>query len=386
MELGDTGIAMRVSANWKSITTANSAEGCLSDLRVLDFSTLLPGPFCTQILADLGADVITIEPPGGDPCRRVPGDIYTVVNRSKNVMTADLKNASDRAACLRLAKEADVLVEGFRPGVVARLGIGYEDVRYENQRIVYCSISGFGQTGPFRDRPGHDITYLAVSGGLSFSPHWHGTPRRSGIPIGDLAGATFATIAILTALREAERKGIGSYLDVSIADATMACIAPRGGSRLDITNADRYGVYPTNELYETADGELIAVAAVEQKSWQCLRDGLAPYAPIVTEPKFDTPEGRHSEHGDELVRILTNAFRKKRASEWLSILSSRDLCVERVVSLAEAARGSHASARGFVVERDGERHVVFPVIKNGRTMGRWITRDSSDDDTTDVCR
>src|SRR4051812_753402 len=194
----------------------------LIDIRVLDLSQLLPGPFCTQILADLGAAVVKVEPPDGDPARGMPSDLFATANRNKASVDLDLKAPADRNACLRLAAASDVVVEGFRPGVVERLGVGYEDVRARNPGVVYCSISGFGRTGPRRDRPGHDANYLAASGALAYSGHWSEVPRRSGLPIADLAASCYGAIAILAALHERARTGLGGHIDLAMADAAMA--------------------------------------------------------------------------------------------------------------------------------------------------------------------
>jgi crotonobetainyl-CoA:carnitine CoA-transferase CaiB-like acyl-CoA transferase len=346
--------------------------GPLADLRVLDFSTFLPGPYATQILADLGADVVKVEPPGGDDARRLPG-IHGAANRNKRGIVANLKEDRDRTACLRLAAEADVVVEGWRPGVAARLGVGYEDVRRVRPDVVYCSISGYGQTGPNRDKPGHDLNFLAASGGLAFSAHWGEPPRRSGVPVADLAGSTHAVIAILSALHERDRTGEGCHLDVAIVDATMAFASPRGGPSFAVHDEQRLGVYAVNDVYETRDGALVAVSAVEPKFWTRLRKVLSPYMPRLREPRFDDADGRR-EHGDELKSVLAEAFRQRDADEWVAVFRKADVPVERVLTLAEAARSPQAAARGVVASRGGEEQVVFPVLRDGRPMGRFDRR------------
>ncbi|MFC4941875.1 CaiB/BaiF CoA transferase family protein [Pseudonocardia sp. GCM10023141] len=349
-------------------------SGPLADLRVLDLSAFLPGPFCAEVLADLGADVIKVEPPGGEPARSVTDGLHAVANRNKRGTVADLKDPVDRARVLDLAGGADVLIEGFRPGVVARLGVAYSDVCAVNPGIVYCSVTGYGQDGPKRDRPAHDLTLLAAAGALSFSPHWHGAPRRSGVPVADLAGATYAVIAILAALRDRDRTGRGCYLDVALADATLSFIAPRGGPMLDRTDADRLGVYPTNDIYPTADGRQIAISAVEQKFWLRLRDALAPDAPAVADPCFDTPGQRHRTHGNALAALLTDVFATRRADEWIARLEAVDVCVELVRTVREAAESPQVQGRGIVQTLAGEHHVVFPVVRDGAVMGRLDRR------------
>jgi alpha-methylacyl-CoA racemase len=349
-----------------------ASTGPLADLRVIDLSALLPGPFCAQMLADLGADVLKIEPPTGDNSRRMPSDIFATANRNKRGAILDLKRAEDRAVLLDLADDADVLIEGFRPGVVDRLGVGAEQVRARRPAIVYCSISGFGQQGPLRDRPGHDANYLAAGGALSYSGHWLGPPRRSGLPVADLAAAAYATIAILTALHDRDRTGVGAHIDVAMADAAMAFASARGGRRLDLPNADRSHLYPTNDLFEAADGEVLAVGAVEDGFWEALRSVLARDEPRLKDSRFDDEAGRRR-HGDELSRLLDEVFARRPAREWLLLLGPHDVPVERVATLQQAATTGPAVARGIVRELDGERHVLFPALRDGQPMAQLRT-------------
>jgi alpha-methylacyl-CoA racemase len=343
--------------------------GPLADLRVLDFSVLLPGPFCTALLADLGADVIKIEAPGGDPARELGDGIHGVANRNKRSVAADLKTDEGRATCLRLAANADVVVEGFRPGVVDRLGVGYADIRRVNRSVVYCSVSGFGQHGPWRSRSGHDLTFLAASGALSFSSHWGEPPRRSGVPVADLAASTLATIAILASLRERDRTGQGCYLDAAIADAALAFISPRGGPDFALGADDQRSAYPTNDLFETADGELLAVSVVETKFWQRFRRTVLPYAPELGNARFDSPADRRR-HGDELKAILVAMFAGRTAAQWLALFADVDVAVQPVRTVAEAAHAEQTATRHIVQCCQGVEQVVFPVLRDDRPLGR----------------
>jgi crotonobetainyl-CoA:carnitine CoA-transferase CaiB-like acyl-CoA transferase len=342
----------------------------LSGLRVLDFSTFLPGPYCTQMLADLGADVIKVEPPGGDPARELDDGIYEVANRNKRGILINLKTPDGQERCRSLAESADVVVEGFRPGVARRLGVHYESMRQSNPGVVYCSISGFGQTGPNRDRPGHDLTFLAMSGALSFAAHWGEPPRRSGVPIADLAAASHAAIAILAALRTRDRTGAGTYLDVAIADSAMAFASPRGGADLRSGTGNGGVAYPANDVFRAGDGRSIAVSAVEQKFWERMRAVLVEAEPALTDTRFDTPEGRRV-HGDLLRSALVTAFGTRPAAHWIEVLSAVDVAVEPILSLPEAADSAHARARGIVHVANRERHVLFPVIADGRPLGQF---------------
>jgi crotonobetainyl-CoA:carnitine CoA-transferase CaiB-like acyl-CoA transferase len=362
--------------------SGDGTDGPLTGIRILDFSNWLPGPFCTQLLGDLGADVVKVEAPAGDPGRGGAGWVFSVANRNKRSIVADLKDSNDRAACLNLAMAADVVVEGFRPGIADKLGIGYQAVRAVNAAVIYCSISGYGQTGPSRLQPGHDLSYLAVSGALTFAPHWKRlAPRRSGVPIADLSGAFYAAVAILAALRDRDRTGNGSYLDVGIADAALAVASLRAGSSFRVAEQDRTGVYPSNDIYAASDGELLAISAVEQHFWERLREALTPYAPALAESRFDTGEGRH-ENGDELCGLIALAFGQRTADQWLDQFKSLDVPVDKIVSVAQAARSPHTLARGIVAHCGTESQVVFPVIRDGEVLGKFRSLPPSLGDST----
>ena len=268
----------------------------LDGVRVLDLSRLLPGPVCTLHLADLGADVVKVEDTGaGDYARslglaptgdgRAPSDapsaFFRMVNRNKRSLALDLKATAGRDAFLRLAQRADVIVESFRPGVVDRLGVGYAAVAALNPRIVYCSITGYGQTGPYRDRPGHDINYLGYAGVLDQTGTSGGPPALSNLQVADLlGGAMNASTAILAALFGASRTGNGSHVDVAMTEGSLAHnifalhaietfghAQPRGGDLLT-------GGVPCYGVYATQDGRYLAVGALEGKFWRALCEAL----------------------------------------------------------------------------------------------------------------
>ncbi|MEA2466800.1 MAG: hypothetical protein QOJ57_926 [Thermoleophilaceae bacterium] len=343
--------------------------GPLADVRVIDLSALLPGPFCAQILADLGADVLKVESPAGDAARRMPSDIHATANRNKRGAVLDLKRDEDRRALLDMAADADVVVEGFRPGVVDRLGVGYEAVRARQPAIVYCSISGFGQDGPRRARPGHDANYLAAGGALSYSGHWGEAPRRSGLPVADLAAAAYAAVAILAALHERRRTGAGGHIDLAMADAAMAFASVRGGRRLDLTDEGGAHLYPTNELFETKDGSVLSLGAVEEPFWRSVRLVLVGDESRLADPRFDDEPGRRA-HGAELKELLAGTFSRRSAADWLELLAPHDVPVERVATLAEAAASDGARGRGIVAELGDQRHVLFPALRDGVPMAR----------------
>jgi len=342
--------------------------GPLSDVKVLDLSLLLPGPYCAQMLADLGADVISVEPLGGDYTRRVPTEVFSAVNRNKRSVALNLKDEVAREACLRIAADVDVVIEGFRPGAAARLGLGYDDVRDVNPSVVYCSISGFGQTGPDADRPGHDLTYLCASGALSFSGHWLEPARRQGVPASDAAASTYAAIAILAALHERGRTGAGAYLDVAIVDTAMAFAALRGGPRLEVDPSDRLHLYPTNDLFTAADGTMISIAAIEDHFWDRARRVLARFDARLLDERFGDEAGRRKA-GDELKRLIDGVVAQRPAAAWQEELGAVDVPVECVRSLPEAVASPQARARRLVSEIDGQVHVRFPVMRDGEPMG-----------------
>src|SRR5258706_945947 len=197
----------------------------LAGIRVVDFSMFVPGPFRSSILADLGAEVIKVEPPRGDPGRSYVPVQFRMENRNKRGIAVDLKNPHATEIVERLVGKADVVIEGFRPGVAKRLGIDYETLKKYQDGLVYCSISGYGQTGPWKDRPGHDVNYVAAAGGLAFPGGWLKAPARSSLPVADMAGGSFAAIAVVSALKE----GKGAHLDLSLFEAAFFMSAMRPG-------------------------------------------------------------------------------------------------------------------------------------------------------------
>ncbi|HUV11423.1 MAG TPA: CaiB/BaiF CoA-transferase family protein [Acidimicrobiia bacterium] len=244
-------------------------SGLLAGIRVLDASIWRPGPYATQLLGDLGAEVCKIEPPGGDPMRAFP-ELFASLNGDKRSVVFDLKDDAHQSRARALADEADVLVEGFRPGVADRLGIGYDDVRATNPAIVYCSISGYGQTGPLRDVPGHDLNYQAYAGALAPDG---GEPRESALPVGDLAGGAFAALAVCAAIVGRARTGEGERIDVSMTDV-LATWTGAASNRL--TGAeDRLAGLPTYGTFATADGRHLTLGVItEQHFWEAVCDGL----------------------------------------------------------------------------------------------------------------
>src|SRR3954454_1225669 len=250
----------------------------LNGIHVVDFSMFVPGPFASSILADLGADVIKVEPPRGDPGRSYVPVQFNTENRNKRSIALDLKQREAADVVRGLVEKAQVVIEGFRPGVAKRLGIDYETLRAYNGRLVYCSISGYGQNGPWRERPGDDVNYVAAAGGLAFPRQWLKQPARSSLPIADMAGGAFAATAILAALRE----GKGAYLDLSLFEAAFFLTAMRHG--LDPKVDPRAHLFPVNDVFETADGQRLTLGILEEHFWQ----NFVGIVPELADERFAT--------------------------------------------------------------------------------------------------
>lgn len=340
----------------------------LSGVRVLDFTALLPGPFATSILADLGADVVKVEPPAGDFARQMPVEMFRVANRNKRSMVVDLKHPDSREVIARLARWADIAFEGFRPGVVDRLGIGASQLRALNPKLIYCSLSGYGQTGPMRDVPGHDFNYMAASGALSYRGHWSDEQgRRSGLPVADVAGGSYSVIAILAALLRRGTTGQGATLDLSLTEAAMSFMSVRRG--LDQDEPGRWHLYPTNDLFDTADGRRLSFGIVEQHFWTAFVEAAGHLEPRLRDAKYSAEAGRR-EAGDELASLIAKMMRTRTAAEWLALFRGHDVPVQLVHTPREAADCDQARARGLVQQIDGERHLPFPVMTDEGPAGK----------------
>ena len=342
--------------------TALSGWQPLRDVRVLDLSALLPGPFATLALADLGADVVKVEPPSGDFARRMPSSLFAMANRNKRSLAIDLKRPDAAEVMRRLAGWADVAIEGFRPGVVDRLGVGPEALQGVNPRLIYCSLSGYGQSGPDSQVPGHDLNYLCAGGAMTLSGHWGEAPRRSAIPVADLAGGAYAVIAILAALHERQTTDRGRRLDLSLTEAAMSFVSIRHG--LDLDGPSQEHVWPTNDLFETADGGHVALGIVEEHFWRAFVEAAEDIAPDLNSELY-VDEPRRRQRGDELIARLREVMRMRSASDWLERLRAAGAPAQRAMSPAEASRREQIAARKMVMRLDGERHIPFPVMVDG---------------------
>lgn len=323
-------------------------------MRVVDFSMFVPGPFASAILADLGAEVIKVEMPKGDPGRAYVPVQFQAENRNKRSIALDLKRPEAREIVERLARATGVVVEGFRPGVARRLFIDHPTLKGINPKIVYCSISGYGQTGPWRERPGHDVNYVAAAGALAFPGQWLKTPARSSLPIADMGGGAFAVIAILAALHE----GKGAYLDLSLFETAFFWAAMRHG--LDRDADPRAHIFPVNDVFETGDGKRLTLGILEEHFWT----NFVQLAPELDDPRFATDASRRT-HGDALSALLETIMKRRTAAEWLRLCDENDVPVDLCVTPAEAA-GHPQLVERQALERGYAR---FPLWANGARAG-----------------
>ena len=346
----------------------------LRGIRVLDLSRLLPGPFLTMVLADLGADVVKVEDPRvGDYLRAFPpakGGIagrYLAVNRGKRSLALDLKAPAGRDAFLKLAAKADVVVESFRPGVVDKLGVGYAALCEVNPKTILCSISGYGATGPYARRAGHDLDYLALSGVLAMGGAAGGAPMMPGIQIADLAGgALWSATAILAALVQRERAGKGAHLDISMTEGALSLLAAELGN-LDCGAKPTRGVETLNGglacygVYRTKDDRYLAVGALEPKFWIALNQaiGRQPNVAELVGAPADQAKTRSA---------LTEIFAQKTGAEWRELLGAHDCCVELVLEPEELAAHPLHQAREVFFTIDGGQG-VGPIVQTRTPLG-----------------
>jgi crotonobetainyl-CoA:carnitine CoA-transferase CaiB-like acyl-CoA transferase len=363
------------------MTDGPAGGGPLAGIKVLDLTRLLPGPVCTLHLADLGAEVIKVEgfaaAGAGDYARTMgagaaPGEdsyFFRIVNRNKRGLRLDLKQPAGVEAFLRLARDADAIVESFRPGVVDKLGIGYAAVRAINPRIVYCAITGYGQDGPWRDRAGHDLNYIATSGVLDQIGTAGCDPAIPNLQIGDLlGGALTAAMGILAALIGAKATGEGRYVDVAMTDAVFAHAyspllsvlargrtLPRGTDDLD-------GGFPGYGLYRTQDGRFMAVGALEPKFWKV-------FCTAIGRPDLEPYGLARGLEGERTRRELETIFSCKPLAHWSSLFENVDCGVTPVLSFEEAMAHPQLAARGMLAEHDGLKQFGPPLKMSGLEFG-----------------
>jgi crotonobetainyl-CoA:carnitine CoA-transferase CaiB-like acyl-CoA transferase len=340
----------------------------LAGIHVVDLSLFLPGPAMTQAMADHGAEVIKVEPPGGEPNRAIGLErdgvsvFFANTHRGKRSLVLDLKTAEGVEALLRLAERADVFVESFRPGVVDRLGVGYAAVSARNPRIVYASISAYGQSGPYRAKPAHDLAVEAMSGVLSVNLGWDGRPCSPAIAAADMLAANLALAGVLMALLRRERTGKGDYVDVAMMDSLIAAMPnnygpPLAERREPVAKDERsWGGNAMYRLYETKDGRFVALGGAEIKFAGNLLTALG--RPDLVE-LCRLPPGP----GQQPVRdFLEQTFREKTRDEWVAWMADKDVAFAPVNGLREGLDDPQVRAREMVVlDQRGWEHIGLPV-------------------------
>ena len=355
----------------------NSASGPLTGVTVLDLSQFLAGPYGGQILGDLGARVIKVEPPSGDSTRELPPHFfkgnsayYLSVNRNKESIALDLKLEPARRALLELVKQCDVVLENFRPGVAARLKIGYEELRAVNPKIIVCSISGFGQDGPYRDRPAYDIIIQALSGGMSLTGEEGGEAVRAGMPYADLCAGMYAVISVLSALNKRHTSGEGSYTDVSMLDCQISMLSYQATYYLmsgEIPGPQGKGhrSIPTYRSFWCSDGVEVVVAANTERMWQALCEAVGE-ASLAQDSRFLTNKDR-LHNREALDRQLEAAFRVRSSVQVMAELIRREVPASTINTLDRVMTDPHVKARNMILEMTddtGERvRVVGDPIK-----------------------
>jgi len=316
----------------------------LANLHMLDLSRQLPGPFCSTILADLGMDVLGIGSPTDPFGMGIP-----FMTRNKRSMTLNLRRPEGREIFFRLVADADVLLEGFRPGVTQRLGIDYDTLREHNPRLIYCSISGYGQTGPYRDRVGHDVNYLGFAGVLNFIGRSDGPPVIPGVQIADIgAGSLMAAVGILSAVIARQQTGRGQYIDIAMMDGAVLWNVynvllhllgqdPKRG-RVQLT-----GWYPCYAVYETRDGRYVTVGAFEPHFWAtlCRHFGREDFIP---------QQWAEGETRDAMFAVFREGFRSKTLAEWMTELAEAEICFGPVNTMADVLTDPHIRHRAMIVD------------------------------------
>jgi formyl-CoA transferase len=344
----------------------------LNGVRVLDLSRVLAGPYCTMVLGDLGADVIKIESPEGDETRGwgppfAGGEsaYFLCANRNKRDMAVNFKTDEGRTIIRELAQQSDVLVENFRPGTLSRFSLDFESVSAINPKLIYCSLTGFGQTGPLRDKPGYDFMVQAMGGIMSVTGEPDGEPMKVGVAIADLFAGQNAAIAILAALQARAQTGMGQHLDISLFDSQLGMLANVASNYLISGNLpERYGNAHANivpyQSFQASDAWLvIAVGNDKQFTRLC---GVMGKPELAQDPRFTTNAGR-VENRDELIALLRPVFLDGTALEWLSALEAGGIPCGSINTLDKVFAMPQVEARGMLI------HMEHPAIEDLRMVG-----------------
>jgi len=331
----------------------------LSNLKILDFSTLVPGPFATMMLADLGANVLRVESPTRPDMIRAMGPFsdgtstaHAVLNRSKRSIGLDLKNPAAVAMVKKLVASYDIIVEQFRPGVMDRLGVGFETLREINPKLIYCSITGYGQTGPNRDRAGHDNNYLSLSGLNGYSGRDSNRTPIMGMPLADLAGGSLhSVVGILAAVNQRTQTGRGQHVDISMTDAIFGMSSMFGSHFLAGNQEPKSGTTTLNggtfyDYYLTADGRNLSIGSLEPQFFNqlCVTLGLESFVDLGSKPDVESQQ--------KFKQLLEATIVTKSLADWVDIFKDKDACVEPVLTLAEACESEQIKQRDLIVTVD----------------------------------
>jgi crotonobetainyl-CoA:carnitine CoA-transferase CaiB-like acyl-CoA transferase len=358
----------------------NKQSSPLSGIRVLDFTRAMAGPYCTMLLGDMGAEVIKVEPPEGDETRHWKPPEYNgistyflSVNRNKKSIALDLKKKEAIEVVYNLVNCCDVVVENFRPGVAERLGIGYNKLSSYRTDIIYCSISGYGHSGPMKDKSGYDLTVLASSGLMFLTGETDGQPVKFGVPIADINAGLFAALSILLALYERKISGSGRYIDLSMFDCALAILTHQAASYLctggmPVRMGSEHPSIAPYSLFRASDG-YIAIAAASEKLWNELCEAVG-CEELTRNPRFSTNEKR-VKHRKELKLELETRFSKLTVNELCELLDKRGVPCAKVEDM-RAAEGEQARQRGMLLE------MSHPVYGGVRVLGTPFTRENPD--------
>lgn len=326
----------------------------LKGLRVLDLSTLLPGPMCSLFLADLGADVIKIESPKGDLMRKFESNkddspYFAALNRNKRSVMLDLKTNDGKKKFMKLARNSDIIIEGFRPGKMNSLGIGYKDVKKINPKIIYCSITGYGQNGVNKNKAGHDLNYSSLSGLLDVMS---GKPFVPGVQVADVGCALIAAFSILASLFYREKEKKGNYIDVSIFNSALSLISIHIARTSASKNCETIlsGTKPCYNIYETKDKKYISLGAIEGKFWKSFCNCV--FRDDLVSKQFD----------ENVIEDLKVIFKSKSLDQWLELNRKHDFCCEPIRKIDEIINDKNLESNRIIISLDKIKQVSFPAV------------------------
>ncbi|KWZ77396.1 III protein, CoA-transferase family [Heyndrickxia coagulans] len=361
-------------------------KSALSGIKVLDLTRVLAGPFCTMILGDLGAEVIKVEAPGGSdetrgwgpPFQQNVSAYYLCTNRNKKSITLDLKRESGKEIIRRLAKNSDVVIHNFKTGTMERLGLGYETLRTLNPRLIYCSITGFGETGPYKDLPGYDFIIQAMSGLMSITGEENGPPLKTGVAITDVLTGLYACIGIEAALLAREHTGKGQKIDLSLYDSATTALVNIASNFLMSGNipgrlGNRHPNIVPYQSFQTSDGE-IAIAVGNDRQFQTLCE-LLDLGQLASDERFATNPKR-VENRETLIPILEKVFRTRPVSFWREALEKRKIPCGPIQNLEQVAADPQLEAREMLIKMEhpiaGEIKLVASPLKLSETPVRYV--------------